>query len=1215
MDSILCDPTEDQECDDALEVREACKDEGSSSAKPEKVLGEESGDTVIQQKRSSSPVPSCLSMKSNWSMELPITLKQADDTPQQWASLETQSLCPPSCLSIRSHQSMDPPFRFKDSAPAEQIMQESSSAPSCLSMKSELSMDPPSDQREQLYLSATLRCFEEKFMSLMEREMKKISRILRPDCCATVESSEEDQDSNDAREAALKIALHILRDMKEQDLVEKLMKFECVHTLQKKLKSNLKRKSEQVFEGIAKQGSPALLNKIYTELYITEGGCGTLNDEHEVRQIESLNRVPTAQETPIKCNEIFKPLPGQDKYIRTVLTNGVAGIGKTVSVQKFVLDWAEGKANQDVHFLFPLPFRELNLMKKEKHTMEGLLHCFFREIKSFPLLELENYKVIFIFDGLDECRLPLDFKSYERCSDITKPTSLEVLLMNLIAGTLLPGSLLWITSRPAAANQLPANYIDQVTEVRGFNDPQKEEYFRKRITDQSLADKIIHHVKSSRSLHIMCHIPVFCWISAMVLERQMSEADHHHMPKSLTEMYTHFLIFQTVQTNEKYRKGKDLQPCLTRENLLSFGKLAFQQLHKRDLIFYEEDLQECGIDVKEASVYSGVCTQIFREEFALYQRKVYSFVHLSFQEYLAALFVYLCWTGTTEPDQVQDNNLQKLCLDSTIFDLHKSAVDLALRSRQGHLDLFLRFLLGLSLESNQNLLRNLLLNKVSADHTRQETVTYIKLMLGGNIRPESTINLFHCLQELNDHSLVEEIQTYLHTKSLSAEMLSPAQWSALVFVLLTIEKLEVFDLRKYIKSNAGYKGLKPVAKASRTVILSSCNLTKGICQSLASVLVSKSCAIRELDLSGNSLQDKGVLQLSRGLQSPNCRLEVLKLAFCSFKRIGCVHLLSALQSNPGHLRELDLSYNLIGSEVLNDLMTVLPKSRIETLRLVHCNITKEWCVFLASVVSSTPIHLKHLDLSDNFIGDLGAEVFPELLSNENCKLQSLRLEKCNITWKSRNILESSSSSKSWCLQSLDLSDNDLQDSGVKQLARELIVTTCRLENLRLSCCGITERGFLSLSSTLRLNPTCLRELDLSKNFPGKTAMKQLCAAVGQSTCNLQTLCLDQCNLDSEICTSLAIMLQNSSLIELSLNNNNLGDMGVITIFTGLQSGRYTLKILRLANCFLTDSICDFLAPALSLNTTGLSELDLSGNSLSQNRASFLCSISNINLTL
>ncbi|XP_060793650.1 NACHT, LRR and PYD domains-containing protein 12-like isoform X3 [Neoarius graeffei] len=1234
MDSIQA-PTQDQECDDVLDVRVAYRDEESSFTNPEKVLGAEGASLHT---RSSSP-PSCVSIRSHYSMDPPVKFKDGGPTEQIRGTEE--SSCAPSCVSIRSHHSMDPPMKFKDGGPTEQMgTEESSCAPSGLSIKSDQSMDPlasfkeselfvderdhpgrsvtQSDQRDQLYLSATLRRFEVKFMSLMEREMKKISQILSPVSTASVESSEE-EDSNDAREAALKIALHILKGMKEQDLVEKLTKLERVYTLQKKLQSSLKRKSEHVFEGIAKQGNPALLNKIYTELYITEGGCGTLNDEHEVRQIESLNRVPVAQETPtcIKCNEIFKPLPGQDKRIRTVLTNGVAGIGKTVSVQKFILDWAEGKANQDVHFLFPMPFRELNLMREKQHTMEKLLHCFFSEMKNFPFSELENYKVVFIFDGLDECRLALNFKNYERCSEITKPMSLDVLLTNLITGNLLPSSLLWITSRPAATNQLPATCIDQVTEVRGFNDLQKEEYFRKRISDQSLANKIILHVKSSRSLHIMCHIPVFCWISARVLERWLGDAENHHMPKSLTEMYTHFLIFQTVQGNEKYTEGKDKQLYLTKENLISLGKLAFQQLHKRDLIFYEEDLRECGIGIKEASIYSGVCTEIFREEFALYQRKVYSFVHLSFQEYLAALFVYLCWAGVAEFDQFQDHNYQKLCLNLTVFDLHKSAVDMALCSRHGYLDLFLRFLLGLSLESNQTLLHDLLPKKVSTDQTFKETVTYLKLKLGEKLWPESAINLFHCLQELNDHSLVQEVQTYLNTNSLSAAELSPAQWSALVFVLLTGEKnLEVFDLRKYIKSNEGFKRLKPVARASRTVILSSCNLTKDICASLANVLASKSCAITELDLSCNELQDKGVMQLSSGLKNPNCRLEVLKLAFCHFRRTGCTSLVTALQSNPGHLRELDLSYNLTGNEALTELPALLPNSRIETLRLVHCNLTKEWCLFLASAVSATPCQLKHLDLSENSIGDLGAGVFPELLGNQNCKIQSLRLAKCNLTWKSSNMLEHASSSTSWCLRSLDLSDNDLQDSGVKQLAYEIEKPACKLEELRLSCCGFTEKGFSALASALRLNPTCLKELDVSKNFPGKTAMEQLCAAVRQSTCTLQTLCVDQCELDSQICASLAKTLsQNSSLRELSLSNNKLGDVGVGMLFTELQSGHHTLKILRLANCSLTNSSCEFLAHALSSGTTGLSELDLSDNSLSQNETSFLRSILNINLIL
>ncbi len=283
--------------------------------------------------------------------------------------------------------------------------------------------------------------------------------------------------------------------------------------------------------------------------------------------------------------------------------------------------------------------------------------------------------------------------------------------MNLIVGNLLPSALIWITSRPAAADLVPSECVHRVTEVRGFNEPQKQEYFRKRISDQSLANKIISHLKSSRSLYIMCHIPVFCWISAAVLEKMLSRAESGEIPKTLTQMYTHFLI---IQINIKHEK--DYEKKVTDEDMiLKLGKVAFQQLVKGNLIFYEEDLRECGIDVTEASVYSGLCTQIFREEFGLYQGKVFCFVHLSIQEHLAALYVHLSCTNHNRnvfepitkqnaPSKVQDR-FQLLLKHVSLSELHQRAVDEALRSKNGHLDLFLRFLLGLSVESHQILLQ------------------------------------------------------------------------------------------------------------------------------------------------------------------------------------------------------------------------------------------------------------------------------------------------------------------------------------------------------------------------------------------------------------------------------------------------------------------------------------------------------------------------------
>ncbi|XP_071028942.1 NLR family CARD domain-containing protein 3-like isoform X2 [Oncorhynchus clarkii lewisi] len=851
----------------------------------------------IQQERPASPVPSCVSMKSDRSMEQPLQFRKGDFSLNQETNRRDQS-------EILSDQS---------------------------------------SQSHQTDLASIFSMLEENIMTFVKNELKMFKRILSPELPEGFESQKQDKEVVDAedekqessaREGALKITLHVLRKMNQKELADTLEKYsdELAVICQRELKSNLKKKFQCVFEGIAKQGNPTLLNKIYTELYITEGGTGEVNNEHELRQIETTTRKQARPETAIKCNDIFKPLTGQDKPIRTVLTKGVAGIGKTVSVQKFILDWAEGKANQDVQFVFSFPFRELNLMKEDKHTFIELLNHFSMETKQSGISIYNKYKVLFIFDGLDECRLPLDFQKNKICWDVTESTSVDVLLTNLIKGNLLPSALLWITTRPAAANKIPSRCVDQVTEVRGFNDPQKEEYFRKRFSDEDLASRIISHIKTSRSLHIMCHIPVFCWISATVLEHMLKQK-REEMPKTLTEMYTHLVVFHTKQKNEKYLGKEETGPHWNKESVLSLGKLAFQQLVKGNLIFYEEDLKEAGIDVNEASVCSGLCTQLFKEECVLYQDKVFCFVHLSIQEFLAAVYVFLSFINNNENlmDELQTN-------DEPEVTFYKSAVDKALQSETGNLDLFLRFLLGLSLESNQKHLRGLLTKTRSSSQSHEETVKYIKEKIGEDLSPERSINLFHCLNELNDHSLVEEIQIYLSSGSLSIPNLSPAQWSALVFVLLTSEKeLDVFDLKKYSRSEEGLLRLLPVVKASRAVLLSGCGITEEGCASLVSALRSNPSHLRELDLSNNDLKDSGVELLSAGLGNPHCKLETLRLSGCLVTEEGCASLVSALRSNPSHLRELDLSYNHPGDSGVRLLSAGLedPHCRLEKLNVEH----------------------------------------------------------------------------------------------------------------------------------------------------------------------------------------------------------------------------------------------------------------------------------------
>ncbi|XP_043093130.1 NACHT, LRR and PYD domains-containing protein 3-like isoform X2 [Puntigrus tetrazona] len=833
--------------------------------------------------------------------------------------------------------------------------------------------------------------------------------------------------------------------------------------IKEQLKSSMKNKYESLFEGFKLQENQTLLNSIYTQLYITEGDGEGLNEEHEVLNMEKTPRTQHTQDIPIYCNDIFKPLhePEYNKKdkIKTVLTKGIAGIGKTVSVQKFILDWAEGEANQDIDFMFVLAFRELNLIKEDQHSLHSLLLDFYPELQGLDSKIFEGCKVVFIFDGLDESRITLMFSDGQKVSDVNESSSVGTLLSNLVKGELLPSAFIWITTRPAAANQIPSKYINRLTEIQGFNESQKEEYFRKRISAEHQANRIISHIRRVRSLHIMCHIPVFCWISSTVLQKLLEEDLNAEIPQTLTEMYIHFLLIQINMGNQKYVKrnpNKLLQS--NREMIVKLAELALKQLIKGNVMFYEEDLSECGIDVTDASVYSGICTEIFKEESVIQQRKVYCFIHRSFQEFLAALCVFYSY-------QIKKMESLKFFLDCrhesnmstpySLCDLLKSAVTKTLQSKNGYLDLFLRFLLGISLESNQRLLEDLLTHKENSSETIRETTEYIKNKIKESygLLADRSISLFLCLLEVNDQTLFREIQEFVKSGEHSENKLSPGHCSAIAYIFqLSEEVLDELDLMKYNTSNVGRRRLIPAVINCRKAKFAGCHLSDQHCEDLSSALQSPNSHLRELNLNNNDLQDSGVKLLSVGLKSAECPLNILRLAGCRLTGDCCESLFSALQSSNSNLRELDLS--------------------------------------------------------NNGLHDSGVKLLTDGLKSSHCELNTLRLVTCNITVQCCEGLGSALQASNSCLRELDLSNNDLKDSGVKLLSTGLKSTQCQLNILRLSGCMVTEKGCHYLAVALGSNPSHLRELDLSYNHPGDSGVKLLSEKLKDPDCSLNQLNVD-----------------------------------------------------------------------------------------------------------
>ncbi|KAL0190183.1 hypothetical protein M9458_012881 [Cirrhinus mrigala] len=596
-------------------------------------------------------------------------------------------------------------------------------------------------------------------------------------------------------------------------------------------KVNMKEKVEHIFEG--KKGNEAHLKDVYTDLFITEGDIKEVNHEHEILKIDDAFKTCKSQNKPIKCNEVFS-LNKNEKKI--VLTKGIAGIGKTVSVHKFILDWAEGEANQNIDCVFLLPFRKMNCIKEKEISLHEFLQKFNPEMKDLETTQIyKRCTLAFIFDGLDESRLTLDFDS-GMVTSVEERSHVDELFTSLVNGTLLPSALVWVTSRPAAANQIPPEYVGLFTEVRGFNDQQKEEYFKKRIKDEAQASRMISLIRKSRSLFIMCYIPVFCWITATVLQKFLIE-NNTESTTTLTEMYIHYLLIHMKMKSEKHdRKTERVRTKLLDSNktmILKLSKLAFEELKKENIVFYEEDLKACGIDVSEDFESLGMLTEIFQQEAVLHEMKVFCFVHLSVQEFLAALHVFLCYlnknmeelqffSGKTQTEvrpncEIQSEQFEKYRTPENIqlHNLLNKAVEKAMQSRRGHLDLFLRFLMGISLESNQNLLRGLFPHTEDSKDSITKTTEHItELLKKQDISSETSVNLFYCLLELNDNSLYTEIKKYLESNT--KNQLSSSMCSLLAYVLLMSEEvLDELNLMKYRTTLGSHMRLLPAVRCCR----------------------------------------------------------------------------------------------------------------------------------------------------------------------------------------------------------------------------------------------------------------------------------------------------------------------------------------------------------------------------------------------------------------
>uniref|UniRef100_A0A671K6P1 NACHT domain-containing protein n=1 Tax=Sinocyclocheilus anshuiensis TaxID=1608454 RepID=A0A671K6P1_9TELE len=660
-----------------------------------------------------------------------------------------------------------------------------------------------------------------------------------------------------------------------------------LQNVKNEMKSRMMRDSEWILEGSASKS--VSLNKIYTQLFI-------INDE----------------------------------TIKTVLTKGIAGIGKTFTVQKFVLDWASGESNQDLEFVFLFPFRELNLVEEEKQSLFDLICVFypeFREARQIPEC-ICNRKVLFILDGLDEYKKVLKFQN-DLLSDVTKEATVAVLLVNLLRGKLLPSAHVWITSRPVAAGQLPSEVFihGYITQIRGFTDEQKQEYFKRQFENPEQRKEVLHHLKSQKSLWILCHIPLFCWISSVVLKDIIENQNKYRkMPSNLTEMYIHYLLIQTGLSHKKYQV---------------------------------EELNMISLLKKRLSI-PGVITCISKCTFGYKKTKLFSFVHLSVQEFFAAMFAFQEFLSGKQ-DSLELIKAKKRP-NSDLCDFIKNLIDEALEIKNGHLDLFNCFVFGISCDSSRQLLEGFLpsvCSRSSDDH--REVATYIKSLKRKGLSSERCIGLVRCLVELKNQSVLEEMQELL-VRSQCREPLTPFQCTLLAHqFVMSDTKLDEVDLRKYNMSLDGLQRFSPAIRRFRKALLKGSSLTEQHCEILTRYLTSPNSHLTHLDLSHNALSLSALKQLSTALCDPNCLIEILNLSHNNFQSQDMEQIRDELSGENVNVRVLDLSDNPLQDPGVDILSAGLqsPNCHLEVLKLSGCH--KEG---VSTLVSSLKVnsYLRALDL-------------------------------------------------------------------------------------------------------------------------------------------------------------------------------------------------------------------------------------------------------------